>query len=787
MIKNNDLQNKLRAEKGNAAEAFSVKVLRNMILGSIVIIGVLTGYYMLAGNFPSYFEPVNFSSYPPGKIPNWTTDITYYGFSADSLLPVLQREKTSGLSLITLHLNNGPKVYSGISLSWEERNVLPPGANIRVRWRGGKESFRVLVDLTVGGNDDSLGSPGTNYYVYLDSPHEQWMTTSIPLSQFKLNPVQRPGVKRIEPFDPAHISEISFTYFPGARGTIQIESVRFSWRSIRWTYILAMIFLLAFGMFLWKRTTERGTMSGRKIDLRSSSVLARIAYILFLSAFAAKIISAEYSELSTWSIIVYSLFFLSIVVDELFKDFLSNKILPTLKYAVILSVGFFFNFTFDPIQLTLLLAIAFAPIVLYRSRLLLAALPAFGLVVLLVHHLPVEIDTTLPGIMVVCGLAFLAVMTEKVLEYYELMQEANYASLLYAEVLESTTDGIFVTDREGKIERANGGFEFLTGYSTGEVTGRNISEFIRPDQVHRSIEIDSRNNSNESRSYDAEISTKCGQSRSALVREMTLTRNGKCVGYQAIATDITDRKRAEEELHQSNAFNEMLLRTLPFGISIVDDEGKILFMSEKLKETFGGDMVGQKCWQSYKGDGEQCEECSLLNGMEIGKSRTIEVKQGHGGKTFQVNHTGLVYEGKNAILEVFEDITERKELEDRIMQSQKMESLGTLASGIAHDFNNILGIVLGHSTLVQEKMASNPKISNSISAIVKAADRGASLVRQMLTFARKTDMELTSVSLNDSVEEIRKLFHETFPRTMVLFCDLPEDLPRIRGNTTQIH
>ena len=94
------------------------------------------------------------------------------------------------------------------------------------------------------------------------------------------------------------------------------------------------------------------------------------------------------------------------------------------------------------------------------------------------------------------------------------------------------------------------------------------------------------------------------------------------------------------------------------------------------------------------------------------------------------------------------DITEQKKLEDQLRQTQKMESLGTLAGGIAHDFNNILGIILGHSSLLERLKANPQKLSKSIEAITKATERGASLVKQLLTFARKTEALFESVSIN---------------------------------------
>ncbi|MEW6509608.1 MAG: PAS domain S-box protein [Bacteroidota bacterium] len=133
------------------------------------------------------------------------------------------------------------------------------------------------------------------------------------------------------------------------------------------------------------------------------------------------------------------------------------------------------------------------------------------------------------------------------------------------------------------------------------------------------------------------------------------------------------------------------------------------------------------------------------------------------------------------------DISERKFLQQQLLQAQKLESLGTLAGGIAHDFNNLLGIILGHASLLPEVASDEPRLKRSIAAIHKAADRGASLVRQILTFARKADVKFEPVSLNDVVAELGRMLEETFPRTIAIALDLDSTLPLIDADRTQVH
>ena len=125
------------------------------------------------------------------------------------------------------------------------------------------------------------------------------------------------------------------------------------------------------------------------------------------------------------------------------------------------------------------------------------------------------------------------------------------------------------------------------------------------------------------------------------------------------------------------------------------------------------------------------------------------------------------------------DITERKKLEDQLRQAQKMESIGTLAGGIAHDFNNLLGIILGYASLLEDDRLSKEKSAQSIETIKKAAERGANLVRQLLTFARKSEAWFESVNANDTIAELVKMLQQTFPKTITITTKLDRQLPSI--------
>ena len=133
------------------------------------------------------------------------------------------------------------------------------------------------------------------------------------------------------------------------------------------------------------------------------------------------------------------------------------------------------------------------------------------------------------------------------------------------------------------------------------------------------------------------------------------------------------------------------------------------------------------------------------------------------------------------------DITSELSLQTQLTQAQKLEGIGTLASGIAHDFNNILGIIMGHTSLLDRVREDPNMYAESVAAIMKATQRGASLVKQIMLFARKTEPLLESVKVNVIIGEITKLLQETLPKTITISISLQQDLPAIVADSSQVH
>ena len=250
--------------------------------------------------------------------------------------------------------------------------------------------------------------------------------------------------------------------------------------------------------------------------------------------------------------------------------------------------------------------------------------------------------------------------------------------------------------------------------------------------------------------------------------------------------DITELKVAEAEREKSELELRAIFEHALDAMLIVDDEGTYLDANPAActllgapKDAVIGKHIGEIA--SWSIDLATEWERGSLNRLKGEATVTLT-----DGVTRDIEYAVKEHILPGLSLVLARDVTERKALELRLMQSQKMEALGRLAGGVAHDFNNMLMVIRGYSELMQTKTASDPLLARYTSSIIDAADRAALTTQQLLAFSRRQVIQPQIVNLNSIVDEMARLLHRVLGEDVSLRLDLARELGNIKADPGQM-
>jgi two-component system cell cycle sensor histidine kinase/response regulator CckA len=262
----------------------------------------------------------------------------------------------------------------------------------------------------------------------------------------------------------------------------------------------------------------------------------------------------------------------------------------------------------------------------------------------------------------------------------------------------------------------------------------------------------------------------------------------------AFARDITERKRAEEVLHREKEKFRVLVEESPFGVSMVDKDGHYQYINPKFVEIFGYTLddtpTGREWFEKAFPNPEYRHQviATWISDLERStpdesrpRSFTVTCKDGSNKVIlFRPVTVGL----KDQFI-IYEDITEKRYLEEQLQLAQKMEALGTLAGGIAHNFNNMLMGIMGNVSLALLDTDSTKPQYEKLKNIEKLVESGSKLTSQLLGYAREGRYEIKPLNLNRLVEETSETFG-TAKKEIRIIRDLAQDLFTIEADQGQI-
>lgn len=268
-----------------------------------------------------------------------------------------------------------------------------------------------------------------------------------------------------------------------------------------------------------------------------------------------------------------------------------------------------------------------------------------------------------------------------------------------------------------------------------------------------------------------------------------LNSEGKPYQYVAIRSDITERKRAEQQIREQAA----LLDQAQDAILVRDLDQNILFWNKGAEHIYG--------WTAEEAVGKNAYELLLKEpSRQFETARQAVIEKGEWqGEIHQTRRDGtdivvasrwtLVRDEQgapNSILVINTDITEKKRMEGQFLRAQRMESIGTLAGGIAHDLNNVLSPILMAIDMLQLKTTDETS-KKWLEVLRSNAERGGNMVHQVLSFARGVEGERVALQPKHLIKEIVKILHETLPKSIQITHELPGDLWIISADATQMH
>lgn len=272
----------------------------------------------------------------------------------------------------------------------------------------------------------------------------------------------------------------------------------------------------------------------------------------------------------------------------------------------------------------------------------------------------------------------------------------------------------------------------------------------------------------------------------------TLVQDADKESLMAIVTirDITARKRAEERLREQA---EIINRAQDAVVIRNFEDERIIFWNKGAENIYGwsaAEATGRPIGELIVVDKKQ-REAPLEALISTGEFRGELKQAGKDGRQIIVNSRATLVRNSDglprSLLLINTDITEQKKLETQLLRSQRLESIGTLAGGVAHDLNNILTPILICAQTLSGGEVSEKDRRSALSMIEKSARRGASVVKQVLTFARGIEGERVLIKPGHLIEEIADIARKTFPKSIEIRTRYLQNLWPIQGDPTQLH
>ncbi len=377
----------------------------------------------------------------------------------------------------------------------------------------------------------------------------------------------------------------------------------------------------------------------------------------------------------------------------------------------------------------------------------------------------------------------------------------------YRLLLDAVTDyAIYMLGPGGEVTSWNTGAKRFKGYEEAEILGQHFSRFYTEEDraaglPQRALNIAAQEGRFENEGW--RVRKDGSRFWCHVVIDPILSGEGAVLGYAKVTRDLTERRLAEQELRRTEQQFRLLVQgVVDYAIYMLDPNGIITNWNQgaqRIKGYTPAEVIGQHFSMFYpapereRGDPER----GLRTAMSEGRFENQGWRVRRDGTTFWANVViDPIRDDQGQLLgfaKVTRDITEAREKElaleqarEALFQSQKMESLGQLTGGIAHDFNNLLMVVLGSLEILRKRLPGDPRITPLLDNALQGAQRGASLTRRMLAFARRQKLTLERVDLSGVIRGMSELLQSSLGAKVHIETRFPLRLPPVMADTNQL-
>jgi PAS domain S-box-containing protein len=338
---------------------------------------------------------------------------------------------------------------------------------------------------------------------------------------------------------------------------------------------------------------------------------------------------------------------------------------------------------------------------------------------------------------------------------------------IFSAVVESSNDAIISQALDGTITGWNGAAERLFGYISVEAVGRHVDIIVPPDRRAEVGDLLDRVGKGERiQQYETSRVHKDGRNVEVSLSVSPIRSvSGEIIGASKTARDITESNRTLRALTQEVEERRRIFETSHDLILVTDPAGNFIQVSPSAITILGyapAEMIGHSATEFIHPDDLENTRSEMRAARRGQSKRNFETRYvNKDGKPVSLNWSGTWSEPVRRHFFIGRDLTEKQTAEAQMRHVQKMDAIGQLTGGVAHDFNNILTVITGTIGILEEAVAGQPELVSIAKLIDEAAERGASLTKHLLAFARKQPLQPREIDVNALVLEAAKLLHPT--------------------------